>query len=730
MFVPMSCFFVFVLGAQFSQVYNKVMEHTRALGACFDHTRKTLTRTISHLPYDIAGWNNEERRWNDERGSVRTMSRMWDGHSGGKGWSTRSNDDNVRGETHWPANQTREEVDGRDRGGGWSGGRDGRRDGGRDEDRQRRIDQDREELQRERQKDLDHERSMEQRDRDREDRYRNTNRDRRDSGGRDNSGNDRPRNRSPSSSASSIRVDDKVEAKCTGWTKYYKGEVMAVNRDGTFDIRFEDGERKRSVDKHQVRSLGSSSAGDRDQDRDRDRDQDRDRDRDRGRDSRTSSSVREGDKVEAKCTGWTKYYTGEITRVNSDDTYDIKFEDGERKRGVRKDQVRSLGGSDDKDRDRDSQSSIRKGDKVEAKCSGWTKYYKGEITAVNRDGTFDIRFEDGEQKRDVEKHLVRCLDKDRNIGVASSSTSSTIRQGDQVEAKCIGWTKHYKGQVTAVNMGGTFDIKFEDGERKFGVEKHLVRSLETGKDRDSDRSSSSSVREGDKVEAKCTGWTKYYNGEITRVNSDNTYDIKFEDGERKRGVRKDQVRSLGGSDDKDRDRNSSSSTKTRREGDRVKAKCTGWTKYYAGEITRVNSDGTYDIKFEDGEQKKDVREAQLETVDHNSDRERDRGSTGSSHREGDKVQAMCLGWTKYYKGEITAVNHDGTYDIKFEDGERKRNIDVGLIRGNGSGKEVIRSRGGGNLSPRPTKSGRLVVSPRPSKSRERVGSSRKRTGSF
>jgi hypothetical protein len=214
------------------------------------------------------------------------------------------------------------------------------------------------------------------------------------------------------------------------------------------------------------------------------------------------------------------------------------------------------------------------------------------------------------------------------------------------------------------------------------------------------------------------------------VNSDNTFDIKFEDGERKRGVRKDQVRSLGGSDDKDRDRNSSSSTKTRREGDRVKAKCTGWTKYYAGEITRVNSDGTYDIKFEDGEQKKDVREAQLESVDHNSDRERDRGSTGSSHREGDKVQAMCLGWTKYYKGEITAVNHDGTYDIKFEDGERKRNIDIGLIRGNGSGKEVIRSRGGGNLSPRPTKSGRLVVSPRPSKSRERVGSSRKRTGSF
>ena len=56
-----------------------------------------------------------------------------------------------------------------------------------------------------------------------------------------------------------------------------------------------------------------------------DGDGDRDRDRDRG--SSSSSRLREGDKVEAKCTGWTKYYKGEITRVNSDDTYDIKWGD-------------------------------------------------------------------------------------------------------------------------------------------------------------------------------------------------------------------------------------------------------------------------------------------------------------------------------------------------------------------------------------------------------------------
>ena len=63
----------------------------------------------------------------------------------------------------------------------------------------------------------------------------------------------------------------------------------------------------------------------------------------------------------------------------------------------------------------------------------------------------------------------------------------------------------------------------------------------------SSSSSSRSRREGDRVEAKVAGWTRYYKGEITRVNSDGTYDIRFDDGERKRGVRDDQIK---GNDDR------------------------------------------------------------------------------------------------------------------------------------------------------------------------------------
>ena len=100
------------------------------------------------------------------------------------------------------------------------------------------------------------------------------------------------------------------------------------------------------------------------------------------------------------------------------------------------------------------------------------------------------------------------------------------------------------------------------------------------------------------MEAKCRGWTKYYGGEILRVNSDGTYDIKFDDGERKRGVEADRIKGGSGGDD---DRSSSSSRPALREGDRVEAKCKGWTKYYGGEILRVNSEIASDTSREGGE---------------------------------------------------------------------------------------------------------------------------------
>merc|ERR1712072_340598 len=143
-----------------------------------------------------------------------------------------------------------------------------------------------------------------------------------------------------------------------------------------------------------------------------------------------------GDKVEAKVGGWTKYYGGEITRVNRDGTYDIKFNDGERKSGVKKSQIKSKSKSPPKksssrDRDRDDSDSeaeeLSRGDKVEAKCTGWTKYYGGEITRVNRDGMYDIKFNDGERKSGVKMSQIKSKSK-------SSPKKSSSRDRDRTDS--------------------------------------------------------------------------------------------------------------------------------------------------------------------------------------------------------------------------------------------------------------------------------------------------------
>ena len=45
-----------------------------------------------------------------------------------------------------------------------------------------------------------------------------------------------------------VVAGDVVEAKCDGWKKFYKGEVLGVNDGGlSYHLKFEDGEENRTV---------------------------------------------------------------------------------------------------------------------------------------------------------------------------------------------------------------------------------------------------------------------------------------------------------------------------------------------------------------------------------------------------------------------------------------------------------------------------------------------------
>ena len=64
--------------------------------------------------------------------------------------------------------------------------------------------------------------------------------------------------------------------------------------------------------------------------------------------------------------------------------------------------------------------AIREGDKVEARYRGKARAYPGRIARDNRDGTYDVDYDDGEKERGVAADLITSLE-----GGGSSSSSST-----------------------------------------------------------------------------------------------------------------------------------------------------------------------------------------------------------------------------------------------------------------------------------------------------------------
>ena len=97
--------------------------------------------------------------------------------------------------------------------------------------------------------------------------------------------------------------------------------------------------------------------------------------------------------------------------------YDVAYDDGDSERGVRRAFIRRVGGGDKgksrKSSSRDDDSSaaegdFARGDKVEARYGGKSKWYGGKVARANANGTYDITYEDGDSERGVRASLIRA----------------------------------------------------------------------------------------------------------------------------------------------------------------------------------------------------------------------------------------------------------------------------------------------------------------------------------
>ena len=208
------------------------------------------------------------------------------------------------------------------------------------------------------------------------------------------------------------------------------------------------------------------------------------------------------------------------------------------------------------------------GDRIKLRKEGWKQHYSGTIQKVHVNGTYDVECDDGERVADVvESMLLPSTSASQlpNIeDVATTSTSeqqTSYRPGDSVMAQIPGWAIPYKAVINRVNADGTYDLKFEDGDRVNGVgddvfvtdnishdvhdeqlpppapsptnNNNRTQSPEQVQQGESEQSlpqkrptppsvqsrgSSRSFAAGDRVEARAPGWTSFYRGTIINVS--------------------------------------------------------------------------------------------------------------------------------------------------------------------------------------------------------------------
>src|SRR5687768_16145139 len=102
--------------------------------------------------------------------------------------------------------------------------------------------------------------------------------------------------------------------------------------------------------------------------------------------------------------------------------------------------------------------SFKVGDKIKAYWKGGKTLFPGTISSVNKDGTFDIQYDDGDAENSLEANFIIAPG-----SVGLNNTPGKISVGLPVRARFRGGS-YYSGKIDKINNDGTFFILFDDGD--------------------------------------------------------------------------------------------------------------------------------------------------------------------------------------------------------------------------------------------------------------------------
>lgn len=110
-------------------------------------------------------------------------------------------------------------------------------------------------------------------------------------------------------------------------------------------------------------------------------------------------------------------------------------------------------------------------------------------------------------------------------------------------------------------------------------------------------------------------------------------------------------------------------------GTKVEARWKGGS-WYKGTVSAIAADGTYSINYDDGDKESGVKESNIKLQAAAAPAP----AAAAGFKVGDKVDAHWKGGQVWWKGTISKVNADGTYNINFDDGDKESNIPAISVR--------------------------------------------------
>ena len=268
-----------------------------------------------------------------------------------------------------------------------------------------------------------------------------------------------------------------IEANYRGRGRWFPGRISGINRDGTYNIDYDDGEIERFIGELNIRvkDTYSYSSPSRGYNESRRRDYN---------DSRYGDiSLEEGMKVEANYKGNGKWYPGIISRKRLNGTFDIDYEDGEKELNVDSYKIRILEGSPSLSRGHrnDRNRRLEEGMKVDGNYRGRGRWFPAVISRERANGLFDIEYEDGEKELEVESDLIREREHNsrrRSSSPSQETTYDEIAIGTKIEARFNGGSKWFPGRITNKRGDNTYDIIYNDGDFEHNVKRHMIRKKE------------------------------------------------------------------------------------------------------------------------------------------------------------------------------------------------------------------------------------------------------------